>query len=363
MPSSKPDIATKERQEIPPEDEKNSSQWFSAGLLAGSSPLHYLFTAMAVGIISLAGIVLAPFCGAMNMALLYLMPVLLAAVRWGRRPSVFASILGVMAFNFFFVDPQLGLKPTYQQSYFLLAVFLVVSVVTGTVASRLRSERERLRNLSVRLENIREEERTTIAREVHDELGQALTVMKLDLAQIQKKLPDNQSTLRKNVKALGEVVDDTIKVARRISTGLRPGILDELGLTAALEWLVEDYESKTGIEFHFSSSVRDVRWSKRLSTSLFRILQEALTNIVRHSQATSVAIYLEEEGDFLSLTVEDNGKGIKNSTTRAPTSLGLLGIRERAFILGGKAYISSEKGKGTTVKVMLPIREGDDRYV
>lgn len=359
MLSKAPDVATKAREEIPPGHEENIPQWLYARLLAGSSPLHYLYTVIAVGIISLAGTILTPFCGAMNMALIYLLPVLLAAFRWGPRPSVFASFLGVLAFGFFFVDPKFSFEPTHPQDYLLLGVFLVVSVVTGTMAARLRNERERLRALSSRLESIREDERTTIAREVHDELGQALTAMKLDLAHLRKKLPENQPALRANVKALGEVVDDTIKVARRISTGLRPGILDELGLTAALEWLVEDYGSKTGIEFHFNSSIRDIHWSKRLSTAFFRILQETLTNIVRHSQATRVTIDLEEKGGFLSLMIEDNGKGINSAISLRPTSLGLLGIRERAIILGGKVHIGSEKGKGTTVKVILPIRERD----
>jgi signal transduction histidine kinase len=337
--------------------------WLQGGLWAGSSPFHYLFTLTAVFLVSLVAQVLGSFIGFANLALLYLLPVLVAAVWWGRGPSFFASILGVMSFDYFFVPPAFSFMPTQPQDYFILTIFLIVAIVAGTMANTLRDERERLRALSSRLETIREEERTTVAREIHDELGQALTGLKLDLAQLSKKLPLKDAALMSHVKSLGEVIDDTIGVIRRISTELRPGILDELGLKAAIEWQVEDFASRVAeIDCQLLATLDDTDLDHSLSTALFRILQEALTNIVRHAYAKHVRIHVKEEAGFVVMMVEDDGRGITEHEVHDPKSLGLLGIRERARILGGEVQISSGKGKGTSLIVRIPIRRTERKH-
>jgi signal transduction histidine kinase len=162
------------------------------------------------------------------------------------------------------------------------------------------------------------------------------------------------------MKSLGNDVDDTIGVVRRISTELRPGILDELGLKAAIEWLVEDFANRVEeIEFQLLATVDDTRLDRGLSTALFRILQEAFTNIVRHADAKHVRIHLKEEKGVLIMIVEDDGRGITEHEVSDPTSLGLLGIRERARILGGEAQVGAGKGRGTSLLVKIPIRRTD----
>ncbi len=307
-------------------------------------------------LVSLLGQILVPFFGITNIAMLYLLPVLIAAVRWGRGASFLASFLGVLIFDYLFVPPVFALTPRDPRDYFILAVFLLVSVVTGTMATRLRNETERLRALASRIESIREEDRTAVAREIHDELGQTLTGLKLDLARLSRKLPQNETTLTAHIGSMMEIVDNTIAVVRRISTELRPGILDELGLTCAIEWQVEDFRRRTDIECDFLSTLDDTNLDRKLSTAVFRILQEALTNVVRHAHATYVKIDIEEESGFVTMTVEDNGKGIAEHEVHDPKSLGLLGIRERALILGGEAYIGSKKGKGASLTIRIPIR-------
>jgi signal transduction histidine kinase len=230
------------------------------------------------------------------------------------------------------------------------------------MATWLRDERERLRALTSRLETIREEERTTVAREIHDELGQALTGLRLDLAQLSKKLPKNERALTARVKSLGELVEDIIKVVRRISTQLRPGILDELGLTAAMDWQVEDFGNRMEIESEFLSTFDDTDLDRDLSTALFRILQEALTNIARHAHATRIKINIREEAGFVIMEVEDDGRGITEHEVHDSKSLGLIGIRERALILGGEAQISGRKGKGTSLVVRIPITGAENKH-
>lgn len=333
------------------------------GSLPTSSPIRYLFTLIAVILVSVIGQLLASFIGSANTALLYLLPVLVAAISWGRGPSFFASILGVLAFDYLFVPPAFGFLPSQPRDYFILAIFILVAIVTGTLANRLRDERERLRALTSRLETIREEERTKVAREIHDELGQALTGMKMDLAHLSKRLSLNDVALTSRIRSLGEVIDDMIGVVRRISTGLRPGILDELGLKAAIEWQVEDFGNRVAeIECEFQSNLDDTALDLTISTALFRILQEALTNVIRHAEATRVNITVNEETGFVIMMVEDNGRGITEHEVHNSRSLGLMGIRERARILGGEAQISAGKGRGTSLAVRIPIRTTDHEH-
>jgi len=219
---------------------------------------------------------------------------------------------------------------------------------------RLRESHEQLRALSVYLQYVREEERIRIAREVHDELGQALTGLKLQLTWLAGRLPRKRSALHVRVKAMGEHIDQTIQTVRRIATELRPGVLDTAGLMAALEWQAHEFEDKTGIRCRVKSSVPETAWDQDLNTAFFRIFQETLTNVIRHAHATRVDVRLDDVGTNLVLEVKDNGRGISEEQIRNTKSIGLLGMRERAALLGGEVRVHGEPGRGTTITVLIP---------
>jgi len=219
---------------------------------------------------------------------------------------------------------------------------------------RLRESHEQLRALSVYLQYVREEERIRIAREVHDELGQALTGLKLQLTWLAGRLPRKRSAIHVRVKAMGEHIDQTIQTVRRIATELRPGVLDTAGLMAALEWQAHEFEDKTSIRCRVKSSVPETAWDQDLNTAFFRIFQETLTNVIRHAHATRVDVRLDEVGPNLVLEVKDNGRGISEEQIRNTKSIGLLGMRERAALLGGEVRVHGEPGRGTTITVLIP---------
>jgi two-component system, NarL family, sensor histidine kinase UhpB len=220
---------------------------------------------------------------------------------------------------------------------------------------QLRESHKQLRALSVYLQHVREEERTRIAREVHDELGQALTSCKLDASWLAHHLPRNQKELSEKAEKLSTDIDSTIQTVRRISTELRPGILDYLGLAAALEWQAQEFQSRTGIRCHVSTQLHGPPLDPELTTTFFRIFQETLTNVIRHAEATDVDVQLKEEAARIILEVKDNGRGISREEITDPKSMGLLGMRERAALLGGDFRIQSLRGgKGTRACVAIP---------
>jgi len=222
---------------------------------------------------------------------------------------------------------------------------------------QLRESHEQLRALSVYLQSVREEERTRIAREVHDELGQALTGCKLDLSWIAGRLPREQKELIEKARALSAHIDSTIQMVRRIATELRPGILDHLGLAAALEWQANEFQTRTGIQCEVHSSLQDTELTPELNTTFFRIFQETLTNIIRHAGATQVTVELKQRNASLILEVRDNGRGISRAEINNTKSMGLLGMRERAALLGGEMRISRLAGaEGTRVTVSIPLQ-------
>src|SRR6267378_192892 len=223
--------------------------------------------------------------------------------------------------------------------------------------SQLRESHERLRLLSVYLQTVREEERTRIAREVHDELGQALTSCKLDVSWITSRLPRDLPIVIEKAKALSTHIDSTIQMVRRISTELRPGILDHLGLAAALEWQANEFQNRTGIRCDVQANLREAMLEQNLSTTFFRIFQETLTNVIRHAGATHVMVTLKLSAGQITLQVSDNGRGITPSEISNSTSMGLLGMRERAALLGGRFKISrAPKSQGTRVTVSIPLQ-------
>lgn len=219
---------------------------------------------------------------------------------------------------------------------------------------RLRESHEQLRALSVYLQYVREEERTRIAREVHDELGQSLSALKLDLAWLPPRLPKGQRPLVDKIKSMSAHIDTTIQAVRRIATELRPGILDDLGLLAALEWQANEFQGRTGIQCEVTTTLQDTLLDADLNTAFFRIFQETLTNIMRHAQATRVTVHSTAENGCLVLTVRDNGRGITPAEIRDTKSIGLLGMGERAALLGGEVEFSGVPGAGTTVTVKIP---------
>jgi PAS domain S-box-containing protein len=216
---------------------------------------------------------------------------------------------------------------------------------------------EQLRALSGRIEAVREDERTAMAREIHDELGQALTALKMDVAWVLRRneeVPLSAPVVNK-LKAMSGMTDRIIDQVRRISTELRPGVLDDLGLVAAIEWLTQEFEGRTGTTSVFASNVRDARFERNLSTAIFRILQEALTNVARHAEASRVEVRLGQEDAHLCLEVKDDGRGISQEAISDTKSLGLLGMRERARRLGGTVTVSGSRDLGTRITVEVPL--------
>ncbi len=242
----------------------------------------------------------------------------------------------------------------------------VVSVLTDITEHRhleleVKRSREELRNLSLHLQSVREKESKRIAREIHDVLGQHLTALKMDLSWISKRLlakdPDQERILEK-VGSMSGLIDSTIQTVQKISAELRPGLLDDLGLIPALEWLVQDFQNRTNIKCQAFLNCEGIDFSPDISTALFRIAQEALTNVTRHAQADEVEISFRELGDDkLELEIRDNGKGIREDDVFAPTSLGLMGMRERLHPFNGVVSLAGLPDQGTTLLVTFPRRE------
>lgn len=220
---------------------------------------------------------------------------------------------------------------------------------------QLRQSHEQLRALSVYLQHVREEERMRISRAVHDELGQALTGLKIDLSWLSGRLPRDLNLLINKSKEMSAHIDETIQTVRRISTELRPGILDHLGLVAAIEWQANELQTRTGIHCRVSNSLDHTILDEDMNTVFFRIFQETLTNIIRHANATKVDVNLKEESNRLVLEVKDNGRGITKEQLSNVKSLGLLGMRERAALLGGEVNITGAPKRGTKVSVSIPL--------
>ncbi|HST07943.1 MAG TPA: histidine kinase [Gemmatimonadaceae bacterium] len=222
-------------------------------------------------------------------------------------------------------------------------------------SEQIRVSREQLRALASRLQKVREEERTGIAREIHDELGQALTGLKLDIAWMKHRLPKNHEMMD-HCASIIERIDQTLTSVRRIATELRPSVLDQLGLEAALEWQGQEFSTRTGIEVGIEITTNREPLANDLGSSAFRILQESLTNVARHSQATYVTIRLTQTSDLLVLEVTDNGVGAPAQPPEGTKSLGVIGMRERALACGGEFTISGHPDRGTTVTLRIPLR-------
>jgi signal transduction histidine kinase len=219
---------------------------------------------------------------------------------------------------------------------------------------KLRQSRQRLRELALHIQHVKEEEAKRIAREIHDELGQALTALKMDLYWIVPRLPDEKAALHDKIEKMGKLIDTTIHSVRRISSELRPGILDDFGLSAAIEWQSNDFWERTGLQCDFISDPESIVLDPDRSVAIFRIFQETLTNIVRHANATVVDVSLEETDREICLMVRDNGKGISEHQIRDSRSFGVIGIKERVNDLVGQLRIHGQPDRGSTVSVRIP---------
>ena len=219
----------------------------------------------------------------------------------------------------------------------------------------LRRSSRQLRSLAAHLQSVREEERSNIAREIHDELGQVLTVLKMDLSWLSKRVSLEENILSEKVESMLKLINTTIHTVKRISAELRPGLLDDLGLVAAIEWQIEEFQKRGEITFEVNLESDEIIVDKDRATTIFRIFQETLTNIARHANATMVGVSLKEEVGNLVLKVTDNGKGITEKQIYNPQSFGLIGIKERVYQWGGEVSISGIQYQGTTVLVSIPI--------
>jgi signal transduction histidine kinase len=222
---------------------------------------------------------------------------------------------------------------------------------------KLRSSYEEVRRLASHLREIREEERTNMSREIHDQLGQQLTVMKMDISWLHKKMLSAEKPIQNRMNDLKNMMDDTVKLVRRIASDLRPSLLDDMGLIAAIEWHATEFEKRSGIAIELTGIKTDPVLSKDYRINLFRIVQESLTNVGRHSGATKVMIDLETHENRLMLTIKDNGKGFDPVEAAKKGSLGLLGMRERAAVIGGDYEIFSAQDRGTLVQVSVSLNE------
>jgi PAS domain S-box-containing protein len=220
---------------------------------------------------------------------------------------------------------------------------------------KLQRSHEELRQLATHLQDIREDERTRIAREIHDELGQQLTGLKMDISWLSKKINGQAPEINQKLAESLVLIDDTVKTVRRIATQLRPSILDDLGLISAMEWQSEEFEKRFKIETVFKANITVLDIDAEVSTGLFRVFQESLTNILRHAKASRVNASLHLEHESLTLQITDNGVGFEVDNIGEKKTLGLLGMKERTLMMGGTYHITSDPGMGTTVLITVPI--------
>jgi PAS domain S-box-containing protein len=234
------------------------------------------------------------------------------------------------------------------------------TVILRDVSERARSERallesrDEIRAIGLAAQSLREQEKSRVARELHDELGQALTALKIDVGWLMDHGVAKDPGMRDKLAAMQSLVDGTVAATRRISADLRPLVLDDLGLAPAADWLVQNFTQRTGTpcELTVARDFDDVRDPH--ATTIFRVLQESLTNIAKHAQASRVEVTLSKDGEGLTLLVRDDGKGFTPEGPRKPNSFGLIGLRERAYLLGGEVTIESAPGRGTIVEMRLP---------
>jgi len=231
---------------------------------------------------------------------------------------------------------------------------LIEEVNERTVAERhLKTSQESLRALAAHLHSVREEEWTRIAREFHDHLAQALTSLKMDLSWITARLPEEEGALRERAQSMSDLIDATIGSVQQLVSRLRPDVLEQLGLSAAISWQADEFQRRSGIRCH-AAVPDDLEIDQDRALALFRIFQELLTNVARHARATRVGVTVRSELGRVVLAIEDNGCGIEAGVADSPKSLGLMGVRERVLPFGGRVEVQGTRGRGTLVRVTVP---------
>lgn len=296
-------------------------------------------------------------------------PLFLAAIvatAWlgGMLPAIFVSILGGLFIDYFYIPPFYtfsgSLEEVLRVSVFIfegvILAFLVDKLRIG--AEELRDSREQLRQLSRYQQTVRESEQKRIAMEIHDELGQLLTRLKMDVHFLRQKVKDAVAPAfiaecEADLATITENIDLTIATVRRIATELRPPVLDDFGLVAAAEWLAKEFERNTRIKCGFFASDEQIEIDHQSSVAAFRIIQEALTNAARHSEASEVWVSVEKNEELLRIRVEDNGKGISEEAIFDSGKMGVIGMRERARLAGGSLKILPRRTSGTIVEFEL----------
>jgi signal transduction histidine kinase len=320
-------------------------------------------------------------------SIFYLIPISIVVWYAGKYYGVFIALLSSIVW--YYADTQSGRGYSSEAigywnalmrfGFFVIVVYLIdklrifnseleekvkirTSDLTAEISERKKAEdelkkiTEKLRLLAKRMHIIREEESTTIAREIHDELGQALTAIKIDVAWLSKRY-SNDTALVDGLFTISNTIDDTIKTVRKISTRLRPRLLDELGLIPAVEWQVKEFQARTGIKVDLFVPEDNIDLTPVVSSALFRIFQEAITNVSRHSKATNLLVEINENNrGKLKMTIRDNGTGLPEDYMNKDHSLGIIGMLERASSIGGKVELNSVPEGGTEVLVKVALK-------
>jgi len=334
---------------------------------------QFLFGIIALALITFAAVRLnvrqAPLpasVGPGTISLLYLIVVMFVSRRDGLFSSVGVSLIAAFCLSYFFLPLFPSLKAKNPFDIVATVAFLITAWVIAGMVGRLTQRtlalgeaNDRLRSLSASLQRAREQESARIAREIHDQLGSTLTGLRWDLEGLERSLSDlsapyDPDELKRKIAAMMRLTDQTVDTVRRIASELRPSILDDLGLVEAVAWQAQRFQARTGIICRVECFLESVDLSSDQSTAVFRILQEVLTNVLRHAEATQVDIVMEYlDGSFV-VTITDNGRGITQDQKTRSSSSGLWGMRERALMVGGSIDVAGEKGKWTRVTVSIP---------
>jgi two-component system sensor histidine kinase UhpB len=255
------------------------------------------------------------------------------------------------------IPVELVVHPSFDDTGRLSHYFAFITDITERkqAEAELIKSQGQFRKFSIYLQEKIEEERKWLSNEIHDELGQILTGLKIDLSWLSRKLPPDADFLNQKSKAMLDLIDEADKVVKRIAEDLRPVLLDDLGLIEAIGWMVAQFQNRTGITTQFNCTSGPISINKDLAMDIFRIVQEAITNVSRHAEATRVRIsFKKNDGQFV-LSIKDNGKGVKSEDVTDIKSFGLLGMKERARRWDGTLKIHGIPGKGTTILLIIPV--------
>lgn len=298
---------------------------------------------------------------------LFLMAIVIVAWRYGVKAGVFATILSGLLIDYYFILPEYQLDGNLEDLMRLLIFAIEGYILCWLVdwktkaTEQIRESQEQLQALLMRQNVVLEEERKRIALEIHDELGQSLTGLKMEMHQLNWQIKDENNQLNNSftsakIEDLLNTVDDSILSVRRIATELRPPILDDLGLVAAIEWQSQEFQRRTGIICELAANVEHTELNSEFSTAVFRIFQEAMTNIIKHANAQTVTIIFKQMNHELILRVEDDGDGFENNKLSNNNSLGISGMKERARIIDGNLEIFKGTKKGTVILLTAPLQ-------